>query len=73
MSKILTMLADGADYRTTGRAVYAEGSFANGGAMRIAPLGLAFHHADDAVLREGHAIGYADQMDWANARSQRRC
>jgi poly(ADP-ribose) glycohydrolase ARH3 len=52
VSRILVMLSGGADYRTTGRAVYPEGSFANGGAMRIAPVGLAFRHADDAVLRE---------------------
>jgi poly(ADP-ribose) glycohydrolase ARH3 len=52
VSKILAMLSSGADYRTTGRAVYPEGSFANGGAMRIAPVGLAFRHIDDAVLRE---------------------
>jgi poly(ADP-ribose) glycohydrolase ARH3 len=52
VSKVLAMLSAGADYRTTGRAVYPEGSFANGGAMRIAPVGLAFRHADDAVLRD---------------------
>ena len=44
-------------YRDTGRAVYAEGSFGNGGAMRIAPVGLAFRNAGDAVLRE--AVGSA--------------
>jgi poly(ADP-ribose) glycohydrolase ARH3 len=52
VSKILAMLGAGADYRTTGRAVYPEGSFANGGAMRIAPVGLAFRNAGDAVLRQ---------------------
>jgi poly(ADP-ribose) glycohydrolase ARH3 len=52
VSQVLTMLCAGADYRATGRAVYAEGSFANGGAMRIAPVGLAYRNADDAVLFE---------------------
>jgi poly(ADP-ribose) glycohydrolase ARH3 len=51
VSKILAMLDAGSDYRHTGRAVYPEGSFANGGAMRIAPVGLAFRNAADAVLR----------------------
>jgi poly(ADP-ribose) glycohydrolase ARH3 len=52
VSKILGMLCEGADYRTMGRAVYPEGSYANGGAMRIAPIGLAFRNADDRVLRQ---------------------
>ena len=52
ISKILAMLAKGADCRSTGRAVYPDGSFGNGGPMRIAPVGLAFRHADDGVLRE---------------------
>ena len=57
VSKILAMLYAEGDYRDTGRAVYAEGSFGNGGAMRIAPVGLAFRNAGDAVLRE--AVGSA--------------
>jgi poly(ADP-ribose) glycohydrolase ARH3 len=51
-SKVLALLSAGADYRITGRAVQREGSFGNGGAMRIAPVGLAFRNADDAVLRQ---------------------
>ncbi len=39
----------GADYHLTGRAIHPEGSFANGGAMRIAPVGLAFRFAPDPV------------------------
>ncbi|MFZ4624376.1 MAG: ADP-ribosylglycohydrolase family protein [Rhodoferax sp.] len=50
VSQILNMLAGGAHYRTTGRAVYPQGSFANGGAMRIAPVGLAFRNAPPDVL-----------------------
>jgi poly(ADP-ribose) glycohydrolase ARH3 len=52
VSQILGMLCAGADYRTTGRAVYPEGSYANGGAMRIAPVGLAFRNVEDPVLRQ---------------------
>lgn len=55
VSKILALLAAGGDYRTTGRAVYPEGSYANGGAMRIAPVGLAFRNAGDPVLRQAVA------------------
>ena len=50
VSQILNLLAAGADYKTTGRAVYPQGSFANGGAMRIAPVDLAFRHAPQDVL-----------------------
>jgi poly(ADP-ribose) glycohydrolase ARH3 len=49
VSKVMAMLAAGSDPRNTGRAVYREGSFANGGAMRIAPVGLAFRNAVDGV------------------------
>jgi poly(ADP-ribose) glycohydrolase ARH3 len=52
VSKVLTLLGSGHDYRETGRAVYPGGSYANGGAMRIAPVGLAFRNAGDALLRE---------------------
>jgi poly(ADP-ribose) glycohydrolase ARH3 len=48
--RVLRALKDGADYRGTGRLGFPEGSFGNGGAMRIAPLGLAYRHASDEVL-----------------------
>ena len=38
-------------YTETGRLVFPDGSWANGGAMRIAPVGLAFRHASPAALR----------------------
>lgn len=37
-------LLAGQSYRTTGKIKNPEGSFSNGGAMRIAPIGLAFRH-----------------------------
>ncbi|ELR19104.1 ADPribosylglycohydrolase superfamily protein [Acanthamoeba castellanii str. Neff] len=43
---------DGADYRKTGTIAFPDGSYANGGAMRIAPVGLAFRNASPAELRE---------------------
>ena len=39
---------EGASLLQTGRALFASGSFANGGAMRIAPIGVAFRSADSA-------------------------
>jgi poly(ADP-ribose) glycohydrolase ARH3 len=45
-------LRKGLDYRATGRMQFPEGSFANGGAMRIAPVGLAYRHAKDGSLRQ---------------------
>ncbi|UJR15980.1 hypothetical protein I4U23_002899 [Adineta vaga] len=40
------------DYRECGRIVFKDGSFANGGAMRIAPIALAFRHASNEQLYE---------------------
>ncbi|CAF1069361.1 unnamed protein product [Adineta ricciae] len=38
------------DYRECGRITFGEGSFANGGAMRIVPIALAFRHASNEQL-----------------------
>ena len=48
--RVMRALQHGADYRGTGRLQFSEGSFANGGAMRIAPVGLAYRHAADEAL-----------------------
>jgi poly(ADP-ribose) glycohydrolase ARH3 len=48
---ILDALNAGADYRQTGTRFFAEGSFGNGAAMRIAPLGLLYGGADESVFR----------------------
>lgn len=45
--RVMGALQSGADYRETGRIEFREGSFGNGGAMRIAPIGLAYRHASD--------------------------
>jgi poly(ADP-ribose) glycohydrolase ARH3 len=55
--RALRLLVDGGDYRGTGRLEFPEGSFGNGGAMRIAPVGLAYRHAPDKSLQE--AVEYA--------------
>jgi poly(ADP-ribose) glycohydrolase ARH3 len=50
--RVMRFLADGGDYRGTGRLQFPEGSFGNGGAMRIAPVGLAYRHAGDDELAD---------------------
>ncbi|MBI4614753.1 MAG: ADP-ribosylglycohydrolase family protein [Planctomycetes bacterium] len=47
--KLLRMIRDGADWREANRAIFPDGSFGNGAAMRAAPLGL-FFHTDLAAL-----------------------
>ncbi len=50
--RVLRLLRDGGDYRGTGRLQFPEGSFGNGGAMRIAPVGLAYRHASSEIFQE---------------------
>jgi poly(ADP-ribose) glycohydrolase ARH3 len=48
--RVMGALQNGADYRKTGRLEFPNGSFGNGGAMRIAPVGLAYRNASNDVL-----------------------
>eukprot|EP00741_Cyanophora_paradoxa_P020289 tig00021244_g19583.t1 len=48
--KVMEALKAGASYKDTGIMFIPEGSLANGGAMRIGPVGLAFRNAPHAVL-----------------------
>ena len=48
--QVLEALNEGADYRYTGTLMIPTGSYANGGVMRIAPVGIAFRNAPDVVL-----------------------
>jgi ADP-ribosylglycohydrolase len=47
MHKLMDQLDAGADWRAAGASLFGGGSFGNGGAMRVAPLGAYF--ADDLV------------------------
>ncbi len=47
---VLTALQQGADWRSTGTMLFADGSFGNGGAMRIAPIGLLYGQLDYLLL-----------------------
>ncbi len=49
---VLNALKQGADYRETGTMVFPEGSYGNGGAMRIAPVGLVYHKSNDETLKK---------------------
>jgi poly(ADP-ribose) glycohydrolase ARH3 len=57
MRAVLTLRA-GLKWHQVGRIVFENGSFGNGAAMRVSPVGLFFHHDLDG-LREG-AIQQAD-------------
>lgn len=48
--QVLTALQQGADWRCTGTMLFADGSFGNGGAMRIAPVGLLYGHLPYLLL-----------------------
>jgi len=50
--KVLMDVHDGMSITITGRQSFADGSFANGGAMRISPVGLVYRNASPEVLRE---------------------
>lgn len=50
-TRVLTALNNGADYLTTGRLLFPSGSFGNGAAMRISPVGLMYGHLPLKQLR----------------------
>jgi poly(ADP-ribose) glycohydrolase ARH3 len=50
--QVMKAVLQGVDYRKTGTLSFPTGSFANGGAMRIAPVGVAFRNATDDQLYE---------------------
>jgi poly(ADP-ribose) glycohydrolase ARH3 len=50
--QILECIDKGADYRDTGTMFLPAGSFANGGVMRISPVGLVFRNAPDQILHQ---------------------
>ncbi len=49
---VLNALKQGGDYKKTGYMMFEDGSFGNGGAMRIAPVGLVYHNKDDETLKK---------------------
>lgn len=47
--KIIERMVRGKDYRKLAETIFPGGSFGNGAAMRVAPVGLLFAGSDDAV------------------------
>ncbi|KAJ5070569.1 adp-ribose glycohydrolase arh3 [Anaeramoeba ignava] len=53
VSKILRKISQGEiDYRESGTMIFPEGSYANGGLMRISPIGFSFRNASQEVMHE---------------------
>ena len=53
--KVIERMCRGKDWRTLARTIFPGGSFGNGAAMRVAPVGLLFAGDADAVWREAAA------------------
>ena len=49
---VMKALKQGADYRKTGVMIFEDGSYGNGGAMRIAPVGLVYGNKTNERLRK---------------------
>jgi poly(ADP-ribose) glycohydrolase ARH3 len=49
--KLLARIRSGEDWRVANRAIFPDGSYGNGAAMRAAPLGLFFHRDSDELVR----------------------
>lgn len=49
---VMNALKQGADFKETGHLLFKDGSFGNGGAMRIAPVGLAYYNKDNEELKK---------------------
>ncbi|MBZ0137888.1 MAG: ADP-ribosylglycohydrolase family protein [Planctomycetes bacterium] len=50
--RLMREITDGADWRTAARELFHGGSFGNGGAMRVAPLGAYFADDIDKVVEQ---------------------
>ena len=53
--KIIERMCRGKDWRTLAQTIFPGGSFGNGGAMRVAPVGLLFAGDADEVWRQAAA------------------
>jgi len=49
---ILEAIEDGKDHKTIAETLFEGGSFGNGAAMRVAPVGLFFHHDLNEVWKQ---------------------
>lgn len=64
--RIFSAMEDGLDWRDAARALFGgDGSFGNGGAMRVAPVGLACHRDLDRAIdfaRRSAAVTHAHEL-----------
>ena len=51
---LIRLLRQGASWQEANRSVFPDGSFGNGSAMRIAPLGLMYHDEPDTLKQAAH-------------------
>ena len=56
--KILDAAQRGEDWNAVAETIFPGGSLGNGGAMRVAPVGLLFHHDLDAVWEQAAASAH---------------
>lgn len=49
---VMNALRQGADYRETGHMMFKDGSYGNGAAMRIAPVGVVYHIKGNETLKK---------------------
>lgn len=71
--QIFARIAEGATWQEAAQQVYPGGSFGNGGAMRVAPVGLYFHtdlERAAEVGRQSAAITHAHQLGQEGAAAQ---
>lgn len=53
--RLLAMIRAGTDWREANTAVFPDGSYGNGAAMRVAPVGLFHHERPEALDRDAKA------------------
>jgi len=65
--RVLEAIRDGRDYQTAAEQTFPGGSYGNGGAMRIAPVGAYFHTQPERIMAQAkdasepthlHPLGY---------------
>ncbi|MFL5243063.1 MAG: ADP-ribosylglycohydrolase family protein [Gemmataceae bacterium] len=52
--RVLEAMEEGRDYRRVAATHFPGGSFGNGAAMRVAPVGLLFHNEPDKAWQQAH-------------------
>ena len=49
---IIEAMEEGRDYQLVAKTIFTGGSYGNGGAMRVAPVGLRFHLTPDRLIEQ---------------------